>query len=92
MLTMPAYTFTGIHHWQIKPETSVRVKGGHFLSGTEEQVYMCHGKWWDEGWRADLERTMDRYFGYEQIGERGKEHTRHAIRILYDKFKAYCGE
>lgn len=89
MLCMPAYTFTGIHHWQIKPETAVMSKAGRILSGTEEDVYMCHGKWWDSGWRSDLEKTMEKYFGYEQTGMVGRGHTKRAIELLYDKFKTY---
>jgi hypothetical protein len=88
ILCMPPYAFTGIHHWQMKPETAVMKKGNMLLSGTEEQIYMVHGKWWDKGWLQDLEPTMSRYFKDEQIGDRGRSRTYNAISILRSEFKS----
>lgn len=87
LLVMPPYTFTGIHHWGVKPETSWREKAGLFLSGTEEQVYMVHGKWWDEGWRSDLMLVMDRYFADETMGEKCRQRCLDAIESAYARFQ-----
>jgi len=86
MLCLPPYTFTGIHHWQMKPETAVIKKGEALLSGTEEQIYMVHGKWWDDAWLNDLEPTMQRYFKDEGISEKGRFRTKNAINILKAEF------
>lgn len=92
MLCLPPYTFTGIHHWQMKPETAVMKKGQFLLSGTEEQIYMVHGKWWDTGWLEDLPKTMSRYFKDEQIASKGKEKTHRAIQTLKQEFKDVIGQ
>lgn len=63
MLCMPPYAFTGIHHWQVKPCTRAIEKGGKLISNTEEEIYMVHGKWWDEGWLTGL---MDPMKGYSE--------------------------
>lgn len=89
MITLPPYQFTGIHHWMVKPETSVIKKAGHILAGTEEQVYTVHGKFWDKGWISDFKPTMERYFRDEQIGKKGQQRTWNALQILEDKFKEY---
>ncbi len=87
MICMPPYAFTGIHHWQMKPETAVMEKGDLLLSGTEEQVYMIHGKWWDEGWLQDLVPTMERYWHDEEISFRGQGKTHNAINSLLRRFR-----
>ena len=69
-ITMPPYCFTGIHHFDVKPVTGAMSKGGLLLSGTEEQKYMCHGKFWDDAYNADLLRVMEGYYRDEQLGER----------------------
>ncbi len=87
MICMPPYAFTGIHHWQMKPETGVMEKAGLLLSGTEEQIYMVHGKWWDKGWLQDLIPTMKRYWHDEQISFRGQGRTNNAINSLLNRFR-----
>ena len=89
MLVMPPYAFTGIHHWQMKPETAVFEKANLLLSGTEEQVYMVHGKWWDQKWLDGLWETMERYFQDEGMGARSKRKTQDAIYLLKSKFEYY---
>ena len=87
MICMPPYAFTGIHHWQMKPETAAMEKGDLLLSGTEEQIYMIHGKWWDEGWLQDLVPTMERYWHDEDISSRGQGRTHNAINSLLRRFR-----
>lgn len=89
MLVMPPYIFTGIHHWQMKPEIAVFEKVGFLLSGTEEQIYMVHGKWWEKGWVEDLWPTMLRYFDAEDMGKMCKKKTEKAIDLLKSKFDYY---
>lgn len=86
MLVMPPYTFTGIHHWQVKPETSLREMGGRLVAGTEEQVYMIHGKWWEENYRRGMWEVMEPYLDNETMGEKCRQRTRDAIDLAYKKF------
>lgn len=92
MICMPPYAFTGIHHWQMKPETAAMEKGDLLLSGTEEQIYMIHGKWWDEGWLQDLVPTMERYWHDEDISSRGQGRTHNAINSLLRRFRNLLNE
>ena len=91
MICLPPYTFTGIHHWQMKPATALFRRGEMFLTGTEEQVYMIHGKWWDQGWLQDLMPTMERYLKDENIGEKGKWRTENAIKLIKEEFNKLIG-
>jgi len=91
MLVMPPYCFTGIHHFGVKPVTGWIQKEGLILSGTEEQVYMIHGKWWDEGWRKDLTPQMERFYNEEGSHQKFKEQTQKSIEIAYNKFRQLSG-
>lgn len=89
MICLPPYAFTGIHHFQMKPGTALFEKGGIIMSGTEEEVFMIHGKWWDDGWLNDLMPTMERYLKDEHIGDRGKFRTENAIQLMKNKFEQF---
>ena len=89
MLCMPPYAFTGIHHWQVKPETSARMAGDKLISGTEEIIYMVHGKWWDEGWVSDLDLVMSKYFKNETMGLKCQQRTKDSIETLQRQFDYY---
>jgi len=88
MISLPSYAFTGIHHWQLKPETSLMRMGNLVLTGTEEQPYMTHGKWWDKGWIDSLMQVAERHlvdFGYNPGYVRPKIWT--AFDILLKEYK-----
>lgn len=89
MICLPPYQFTGIHHFQMKPETRLVEKGGKILSATEEQAYMVHGKWWDEAWLQDLMPTMERYLNDEQMGDKCRHKVIGSIKLIKDKFNYY---
>ena len=89
MLCLPPYQFTGIHHFQMKPETRLLEKGGKILSGTEEQIYMVHGKWWDEAWLQDLMPTMERYLKDEQRGDKCRQKVIDSIQLIKQQFNHY---
>jgi hypothetical protein len=89
MLCMPPYAFTGIHHWMVKPETSARMAGESLISGTEEIIYMVHGKWWDEAWVNDLDLVMSKYFIDNDMGAKCKQRTTDAIKLLKEQFEEY---
>jgi hypothetical protein len=89
MICMPPYTFTGIHHWQMKVETGVIKKSNFLLSGTEEQVYMVHGKFWDPGWLQDLWPTMQRYLKDNNFGPKAYGRVKNCISLLRKEFNFY---
>lgn len=90
MICLPPYAFTGIHHWQLKPETAIIEKGGRLFSGTEELIYMIHGKWWEDGWRTDLFKVMERYLHLSGNEKVGWEKTKNAFKLSFLEFLKYC--
>ncbi len=92
MVVMPPYAFTGLHHWQVKPETALRYKGDLVVSGTEERVYMVHGRWWDKDWiNGVMAGTMKSYFANEQMGSKCQQRTEAAIKLCCDKYVELSG-
>lgn len=101
MICMAPYMFTGIHHWQVKVETGIYLsslspplsKGGItqplVLSGTEEQVFMMHGKWWDAAWRNNLWTVMEPYLRDHDMGNWCGMRVREAIELEYRQFCFY---
>ena len=87
MIQIPASQCTNIHHWMVKPETSIRVMGDKLLNGSEEQIYMIHGKLWDEGYINDLWLVMSKYLDDWQMGSKCQERTKDAISILKQQFE-----
>lgn len=89
MLPMPPYMFTGIHHFGVKPGTGWFKKAGTILTGTEEQCYMIHGKWWDKAWRKDLMKIMHGYFKDNHMGPKCVQMTENSIELAYSEFLKY---
>lgn len=59
MICMSPSIFTGIHHFLLKPNTRAMERDGKLITETEEEIYMVHGKWWDEGWLSGLMQPME---------------------------------
>lgn len=90
MLCLPPYTFTGIHHWILKPETAILEKEGELYSGTEERIYSVHGKWWDAGWRSDQITTMENYLKDWQMGDYSRRRYLNAFDLCYRRFQLFA--
>ncbi len=90
MLCLAPYAWTGIHHWQLKIETSIISKGRDLVfTGTEEEIYMSHGKFWDELYNSDLLKTMDKYRERWDMGEKCKERVLEAYTVLLEQYNKY---
>lgn len=92
MLVMPPYTFTGIHHFQMKVETGLMRKGNVLLTGTEEEVYMVHGKWWWKGWLQDLMPTMEKYLKDEGMSGKARYRVENSIKTIKEEFQKYYND
>lgn len=86
MLCLPPYAFTGIHHFDVKPVTGLIRKGSTILSGTEEIVYMIHGKFWNKEYYLALMDPMHGYFRDEQLGDRQKRQAFNSRKIIMEAF------
>jgi len=92
MITLPPYQLTNIHHFSMKVETGMMRKGKNgelIMSGTEEEVLMNHGKFWDENYYNDLMLVMDGYIKNEGFTERHKERVLMSREIMLEEFIKY---
>lgn len=90
MLCMPPYAFTGIHHWHLKVETGLVRKGPDIvLAGTEEAVYIAHGKFWEENYCKDLLKIMYLYLERWNMGARCKQRIEDAHKTALQEFDKY---
>lgn len=92
MICLPPYQFTGIHHFQMKPETRMIERGGEIMSGTEERIYMTHGKFFDKGWFSDQIKTMQGYIKNECYSDKQKQMVKDSIQLLACRFLHYLDE
>lgn len=90
MICMPPYAFTGIHHWQMKIETGIIRKSRDLvLTGTEEPIYISHGKFWDESYCSDQLNIMLSYIKDWGMGEKCEQRAEDAGKILVEEFQKY---
>ena len=63
------------------------------LDGFEMQVYMVHGKWFEQGWYTGLMDPMWGYFKHNNFGERQKKEAFDARDLILNEFLrfAYSG-
>jgi hypothetical protein len=92
MICMPPYMFTGIHHWQVKPATRVFRIQDTLMTKTEEQVYMCHGKFWWENYIKDMMMPMESYYKEFQLGEKNRDLTMKSINDILYFFNYYYND
>ena len=79
-------------NWQMKPETClIRKAHGLVLTGTEELVYISHGKFWDENYCNDQLDIMYRYLEDWGMGEKCKTRVAGSSNILVEEFNRYLG-
>lgn len=92
MITLPPYQLTNIHHFSMKIETGMMRKGEKgelIMTGTEEEVLMNHGKFWDENYYIDLMTVMDGYIKNEGFTERHRERVLRSREIMLEEFIKY---
>jgi hypothetical protein len=63
MIVLPVQQTTGVHHFQIKPDTGVEWRAGRIMTRDGLICYTVHGKWWDPGWLSDLLPQVEKYSG-----------------------------
>jgi len=89
VILLSAQQVTGIHHFQLKPNTRIVQKEGIWMTEDGMPAYMCHGKWWSQGWRDNLMVAMTRFARGDANILRGAEASR---ALLYAAFQGYCNE
>ena len=90
MICMPPTIFCQIHHFGIKPVTHLMKKEGMILDGFEMQVYMVHGKWFEQGWYTGLMDPMPGYWKDNSFGERQKKEAFETREMILNEFLRLC--
>ena len=87
LLVLPPQNWTNIHHFMLRPDTSVNVQHGHLIA-QGMPVHAMHGKLWQEGYREGLLRTMDTYFSRWQ-STKGPAIARAARDLMVTTWEKY---
>lgn len=94
MITFSPSKMTNIHHFSMKVETGMMRKvGDHgdlIMTGTEEEVFMNHGKFWDENYYKDLMMVMDGYIKNEGFTERHRRRVLASREVMLEEFVKYA--
>ena len=94
MITFSPFKMSNIHHWSMKVETGMMRKVGNMgdliLTGTEEEVLMNHGKFWDENYAKDLFKVMQGYLKNEGFTERHERRVLASREVMIEEFIKYA--
>ena len=90
ILILPAQQVTGLHEFQLKPDTRVFLKHDKLVTHDGLEVLMVHGKWWQEGWLSGILRNMDKYCN-TQRGNAPKclKGAKESWQLLKDEFEKW---
>jgi hypothetical protein len=86
MFPLPSQQTTGIHHFMLKPDTRALRVDGKLISRDGLEIFIVHGKWWQENWRNNLMVKMTKYCNENKSCVRGAQDS---INILYEEFLKY---
>ena len=86
IVALPSQQTTGIHHFMLKPDSRVVRVDGRLVTRDALEVYMVHGKWWQENWRNNLITKMEHYCKGNLSCVQGAVQSRD---LLYEEFKRW---
>lgn len=89
LIVIPSQQVTGIHHFMLKPDTRVIRKEGRLVTMDGLEVFMVHGKWWQDNWKNNLMTKMESYCQKYCQGERCIRGALDSWRILDEEFKKW---
>ena len=61
IIVLPSQQVTGLHHFQLRPDTRVYKKRDQLVTADGLEVLMVHGKWWQPNWLSGMTKTMEKY-------------------------------
>lgn len=89
IVALPSQQTTGIHHFMLKLETGANRVDGRIVSRDGLEVYIVHGKWWQEGWRTNLLKKMDEYCSKFTWGTKCQQLAQHSWNVLMEEFERW---
>lgn len=96
ILAIPSQQVTGLHHFQLRPDTRVVEKMGKLFTSDGLEVLMCHGKYWQPNYELGLTRNMTKYAKrfYKDYNEKNPIEigSNHSLTIIKKQFSRWTDE
>jgi len=86
IVALPSQQTTGIHHFMLKPDSRTIRVDGRMVTRDGLEVYIVHGKWWQDGWYNNLQTKMEHYCKGNGACVKGSDDSR---RILKQEFERW---
>lgn len=83
IIALPSHQTTGIHHYLLKPDSRAVRIGAKLVTRDSLEIYLVHGKWWQDGWRNNLITKMEHYC---KGNKTCVKHATDSRDILYEEF------
>lgn len=93
IVPIPSEQVTGVHHFQIKPDTRTILKGGKLLTNNGLELLCVHGRYWEGNWYANLMKPMPKHCAKLGVRNRKSYAYQGAIQsreLLKAEFDKYC--
>jgi len=86
IVALPSQQTTGIHHFMLKPDSRVVNVDGKLVTRDGLEVYIVHGKWWQDGWYNNLLIKMENYCKGNGACLRGAEDSREILKREFERW------
>ena len=86
IIVLPAQQVTGLHHFQLRPDTRVYKRRDQFITADGLEVLMVHGKWWQEGWVNNMMKTMEKYCAGNEKCLKGARDSWNLLKSEFEKW------
>lgn len=93
VIPIPSEQMTGVHHFQIKPDTRVINKAGELLTNNGLELFCVHGRYWEGNWYTNLLKPMPKHcarLGIRSSKSRAYQGAVQSRDILKAEFDRYC--
>lgn len=93
VIPFPSEQCTGVHHFQIKPDTRIIEKAGELLTNNGLELFCVHGRYWQGDWYTNLLKPMPKHcarLGVRSSRSRAYQGAIQSREILKREFDKYC--
>jgi len=86
IVALPSQQTTGIHHFMLKPDSRVIRVDGRMVTRDGLEVYIVHGKWWQDGWYNNLLVKMEHFCKGNAVCVRGAADSRSILKEEFERW------
>lgn len=88
VLPIPSQQVTGLHHFQLRPDTRIIERNDKLITSDGLEVLMIHGKWWQPNYLNGMRVAMERYA--TRIGsDTCLTWSKHSIKLILEEFNQF---